>query len=317
MPKALLLLIFFFSFFISMASSSDVVKTAEVDSQEAQTIVESLQELFSILSWANKTYSYNSLFTYEANGYITTFKLNHWVEGNTATQRLMFMDGPKRHVLRHQPLSTCDKGETRWGIWPTALPSSALLEYSFSTVGLERIANRSAVVFDILPKDEYRYGYRYSVDRETGLVLKITTNHKQRIVERLQTVSMELLDSGYEILKDEDLDYLWRVPEIEPCQTEQFHSGWSVDWLPAGFEPVGNRVTTQGEQVLMFADGLASVSVFVINNVQDKLSDATGRHGATVAVISPMSTDSRRSIAVVGELPTATARKIATSVSPL
>lgn len=282
---------------------------------EQEIIIDSIQALFSVLASANKRISHRSLLTYEANDLITTYKLLHSIEGDIAKQQLMFMDGPKRQVIRNQDLSTCTQGQTRWGLWPTAIPSSSLSAYKLKTRAIERIANREAVVFDVLPKDEFRYGYRYSVDKQTGLILKAVTYYKNTIIERLQTVNIDFLQESEELL--EDTDYSWRVPEIDACYSKQFTPAWQVTWLPKGFVPVGNRITAQGEQVLVYADGLASVSVFIVNNEEGKLIKATARHGATVVVVSPVASQSGRSIAVVGEIPTATARRIAVSVKPL
>ncbi|MGH1440419.1 MAG: MucB/RseB C-terminal domain-containing protein [Cellvibrionaceae bacterium] len=282
---------------------------------QQEIIIDSIQALFSVLSTANKNISHQSLLTYEANGFITTYKLLHLVEDNVVHQQLMFMDGPKREVIRKQNLSACAQGATRWGLWPTTIESSSLSAYQLKTVALERIANRQAIIFDIVPKDEFRYGYRYSVDKQTGLVLKAVTYYKDAIIERMQTVSIDFLEAEKELA--EGSNYSWRVPEVDPCYSRQFTPAWSVNWLPEGFESVGNRVTAQGEQVLIFADGLVSVSVFIVSSESNSLSKATARHGATVAVVTPVSSQPGRSIAVVGEVPTATARKIAVSVRAL
>ncbi len=296
---------------------SDKSSPGEISPPSEEVVISSLQDLFSVLSAANKYFNYQSLLTYEANGFITTYKLKHKVENNTVNQQLIFMDGPRRQVIREQGLSGCNQGATRWGLWPTILPSTSLSAYTLKTKGLERVANRQAIVFDILPKDNLRYGYRYSVDKETGLLLKVVTYYKTTIIERLQTVSIEFPDGLNEPDTSEDLDYSWRVQEVEPCHTEQFQPAWQVKWLPDGFVSVGNRITAQGEQVLMFADGLVSISVFVVNHQPDDLTKATARHGATVVVVTPASLQVGRSIAVVGEVPTATARRIAVSVQPL
>ncbi len=324
MPRFLASLIVFllsgFLTFFAIASDdriSDQDSLGELDQSLEEVVISSLQDLFSVLSAANKYFNYHSLLTYEANGFITTYKLKHRIENNTVNQQLMFMDGPRRQVIREQGLSGCNQGATRWGLWPTILPSTSLSAYTLKTKGLERVANREAIVFDILPKDNLRYGYRYSVDKETGLLLKVVTYYKTTIIERLQTVSIEFSEDLNGSDTSEDLDYSWRVQEVEPCHTEQFQPAWQVKWLPEGFISVGNRITAQGEQVLMFADGLVSISVFVVNHQPDDLTKATARHGATVVVVTPASLQVGRSIAVVGEVPTATARRIAVSVQPL
>lgn len=284
--------------------------------QPEEIVIDSLPKLFQVLSTANKYHQYRSLLTYEANGYTTTFKLNHGVENNTVYQQLIFMDGPRRQVFRQQGLSACQVGDTRWGLLPTTLSDSLLDDYVLQSAGIERIANRKAVVFDIVPNDEWRYGYRYSIDQQTGLALKVVTYNKNKIIERLQTASLELLKRGEKVTDDGNSSYTWRVPEVEPCHTDQIQSGWQVGWLPDGFTPVGDRITAQGEPVLVFADGLASVSVFIISKDAATLSKVTARHGATVVVVTPIVSRPDRSIAVVGEVPISTARRIAISVKP-
>lgn len=284
-------------------------------SQDKIIAIDSLASFFSVVSMANKRYQYASLLTYEANGYITTFKLNHLVDNETVYQQLVFMDGPQRQVFRQQGLSRCGQGQTRWGLWPTALSNASQGAYSLKAVGYERIANRKALIFDILPKDEHRYGYRYSIDQQTGLVLKVMTFYKKAIVERLQTVTLAFIEEEQSLAFDKTAAYVWRVPEVDPCHAEQFQSGWRVGWLPEGFDAVGNRVTSKGEQVLIFADGLVSVSIFVMNKNAAGLAKATARHGATVVVVAPVLSKPERRIAVVGEIPVSTARRIAVSVS--
>jgi sigma-E factor negative regulatory protein RseB len=320
------ILICFSLFLYSASTLSEIVDDELLKENPVETsvqeipediVIESLEDLFSAFSTANKRYSYRSLLTYEANGFITTFKLNHQIDSNRANQQLVFLDGPRRQVLRQQNLSSCQSGNSRWGVWPTAVPNASIQGYRFRVIGTERIANRLAVIVDIIPQDEFRYGYRYSIDQETGLVLKLITLEKGKIIERLQTVSIDILPSYEELELEKDSGYLWRVPETEPCHTEQFQSGWQVSWLPESFQPVGNRITTRGEQVLIFSDGLVSVSVFIINKGAEAINKATARHGATVVVISPTSSDPERRIAVVGEVPTVTARRIAVSVKPI
>jgi sigma-E factor negative regulatory protein RseB len=138
---------------------------------------------------------------------------------------------------------------------------------------------------------------------------------KATIVERTQFVSMNLYDEDAVSSLVEQETISWRVPEVEPCHTEHFQSAWAVSWLPEGFASVGNRVTMKGEQVLMFSDGLVSISVFIGSQRYENLPKITARRGATSAVMSPLLPDRSKTVAVVGEVPIATARKIAVSVT--
>jgi sigma-E factor negative regulatory protein RseB len=292
-------------------------KDSETTSISEEIVIDSLTNLFKVISTANKIVNYHSLMTYEANGFITTYRLLHKVKDNVVQEQLIFMDGPRRQVIRKQKLNACSDGETRWGLWPTVLSESSLSAYTLKAQRVERIADREAIVFEILPTDSLRYAYSYSIDKETGLLLRLVTYHNKTIIERLQTVAIEFASPDSALEFTGASDYLWRVPEAEPCYTEQFEPAWRADWLPEGFVSVGNRITAKGEQVLMFADGLVSISVFIIKPNTNNLLRATARHGATVVVITPESSKSNKSIAVVGEIPTTTARRIAVSIKPI
>lgn len=299
---------------VALPVNSAVVTT---QSNSPPIVINSVANLFKVMAEANRAIDFHSLMTYEANGFITTYRLAHNINNNVVEEQLVFMDGPRRQVVRRQKLSVCLNGETRWGLWPTHSSEEALTAYTLKSRRLERIADREAIVFEIIPKDSLRYAYQYSIDKETGLLLRAITYHNSVIIERLQTVAMDLLyaDSALDIT--DEPDYLWRVPEAEPCHTQQFEPAWKVSWLPEGFVSGGNRITAQGEQVLMFTDGLVSVSVFIIGRNNNAFKKVAARHGATVVVITPESSSVNKSIAIVGEIPIATARKIAVSVKPI
>lgn len=306
-----------------IASSAESKSSVNADNlpatkdDEATLVIRSLPDLMILLNRANQTFSYRSLFTYEANGYITTYRLHHRIKDKKIYQQLFFLDGPPREVIRQQSLSSCQLGDAPIGVWSIAQPGASLSSYDFKVKGVERVAGRTAIIFDITPKDDYRYGYRYSVDKSTGLILKMITYDEEKIIERLQTVSLELVSEEEFLQEKATASYIWRVPEVEPCQTEQYQAGWKVDWLPKNFELVGTRLTAQGEQVLMYADGLVLLSVFITNSVSSPLNKITARHGATVMVVAPIVSKSDRSIAVVGEVPVITARRIARSVKSI
>ncbi len=93
------------------ASQTDPKKGSVSD----QIIIDSLSSLFKVISTANKIVNYHSLMTYEANGFITTYRLLHKVKDNVAQEQLIFMDGLRRQVIRKKKLNACMSGDTRWG----------------------------------------------------------------------------------------------------------------------------------------------------------------------------------------------------------
>ena len=268
---------------------------------------------------ANRYYSYSGLLTYEANGSLSTLRLDQHLdkkgEFNRVYQKLSFLNGESRRVLREQKLNYCVGGNTRWGLWPSVFNREELQRsYNISFQGQSRVANRGTLVIYFEPKDEFRYGYRFDIDQQTGLVLRSAILDGSNIIERTQFVSLELGGKQKASFDEEEYSVSWRVPEVEPCHTEQFESVWYVEWLPEGFASAGNRITAQGEHVLMFTDGLASVSVFISSNQLEELPKMTARRGATIVVMSPLAFGTSKTVAVVGEVPTVTARRMAVSV---
>ena len=286
--------------------------------QNAKPAVSKVEQLLNQVAIANRYHSYEGLLTYEANGSLSTLRLYHYVDhdeyGNQVFERLEFLDGVDRHVVRQQPLASCLEGQTRWGLWPVNFNIIELKKhYDISLEGTERIASRETVTINFVPRDAFRYGYRFNVDRVTGLVLRSMIFEKETIVERTQFVSLQVLQGGMPEFKSTQSSS-WRVPAVEPCHTEQFSSAWTVSWLPDGFVPAGNRITAKGEQVLIFTDGLVSISVFITAQPIRELPKITARRGATIAVISSVQGNNPASVAVVGEVPAITARRIAVSV---
>jgi sigma-E factor negative regulatory protein RseB len=268
---------------------------------------------------ANRYYSYSGLLTYEASGSLSTLRLDQRIDSkgefNRVYQKLAFLNGESRRVLREQELNYCVGGNTRWGLWPSVFDQEELQRsYKISFQGQSRVANRRALVIHFEPKDEFRYGYRFDVDQQTGLLLRSAILEGNNIIERTQFVSLDLGNKQKMPSDDSDYSVSWRVPEVEPCHTEQFESAWSVEWLPEGFASAGNRITAQGEHVLMFTDGLASVSVFISSNQYKELPKITASRGATIAVMSPLAFDASKTVSVVGEIPIVTARRMAVSV---
>lgn len=271
---------------------------------------------------ANRSYSYKGLLTYEAEGSLSTLSLYQFVDGtydaNRVYQQLEFLDGENRRVIRDQALADCVGGD-RWGLRPSVFNSENLKHfYHMKLLGTERVAGRQTHTIELTPKDHFRHGYRFNIDVQTNLLLRsIIVSEKKSMLERTQFVDLQLLNTSLADDDGNDDAISWRVPEVAPCHAEQFQSAWSVGWIPEGFISAGNRVTAQGEQVLMFTDGLVSISVFITSVKYENLPKMTAHRGATVAVMSALSIDGvEKTVVVVGEVPTITARQMAISVQP-
>src|SRR5690554_5644322 len=91
-------------------------------------------------------------------------------------------------------------------------------------------------------------------------------------------------------------------------------NGWTLNWRPEGFEPAAAPRSGKGKAVA-FSDGLAAFSVFVEPMGRLKMPTGASRIGATTVYMREVAVNERAFlIAVVGETPPPTARKVADGV---
>lgn len=311
-----------FSRFFGLLSLFLLLSAHQIEVQASQfdeKVMPNPSSLLAGIDKANRSSSFRGLLTYEANGYINTIRLVQTVTDKTISQYLKFLDGPKRQVLRQKILSDCNKNLPKWQLWPRNIELEKLSKvYDIAANGVERVADREAYIINVTPHDDHRYGYRFSIDSETGLLLKTLFIINKKVIERLQFVELLLHAEGGSDLTDivdaETSDQPLTVSTSQPCKSNKSNSDWNATWLPKGFFSVGNRLTDHGEQALIFSDGLATLSIFIIDKYKF-IAKATARYGATAAVIAPLNgTEKKYMVIVVGEVPVATAQQVAASV---
>ena len=96
---------------------------------------------------------------------------------------------------------------------------------------------------------------------------------------------------------------------------------WKPEWLPRGFSMASSNVRTTPNQMksintMMFTDGLSAFSVFIEDMPPAGAASMVSRSGATVAVthLTEGPDAGHHLVTLVGELPTATAKRIAKSI---
>ena len=189
---------------------------------------------------------------------------------------------------------------------------------------------------ELVPDDEYRYGYRYWLDKETGLLLRCDlVDEDQAVVEQMMFTSLDYLPQSPAI--DFSLDayehfhkkHITGVSGAGDAKQVPETAKWQLSKLPAGFkrtesamryskaasEQVSAEQIDAGEPDLLhmvYSDGLASVSVFI----EDFLGDTDylmgpASMGAVNAYGNPLG---RHYITVVGEVPPKTVKLLAESI---
>ena len=301
---------------------------------------ESARQWLSDMNAAFSELSYDGIFSFYSGSDLASLRIVHMVVDGEQRERLVHLNGAPREIVR--------KGED---VACILLPGDELLElessipagpfarafvrrydqisanYGFAFVGEDRIAGRNAVRLAVSPLDEDRFGYRLWLDKETRLLLRSELIDGSG--ERLEIFQFNSLTLGDDVdaaalepaeYQGEIRSYLQlaakpAVPVSEP------EVAWHTSWLPAGFEMASADVRRRPDNLasintMMYSDGLAAFSVFIEDMPKTGAASMVSRAGATVAVthLTAGPDDREHLVTVVGELPTATAQRIASAI---
>lgn len=273
--------------------------------------------------------SYRGIVVSTGNNRIDTLRVLHRVEDGGVRERIYALDGPPREVLRNRDQVRClISGQTSVVVenpFPTRLlpripieeilgPESA---YHVRLIGDGRVAARSARVIEIAPKDEYRYGRRLWLDRDTAMLLRsVVFDAGGQVVEKLSFVEIELGASISDDELDSDLDNpssVARYQVTEPGKEEVASSKvpvWVPETLPSGFRLASvGRGGGSGErwEHLLFSDGLSSFSIYIEPTERASIAEQIESRGAMHIYTG---TFDDRMVTVVGEVPEPTVRLV-------
>ncbi len=300
--------------------------TAENPSKQAQ-------QLINQMSRASRELNYDGIFIYSRGKKMDTMRIIHKVDDEGEHERLVSLTGYAREVIRDKNSVTCIFPDNQAVMVeksrPRKLLSNQLPEpiekiaehYRFSVAGMDRVADRTTWVVNIVPRDNYRYGYQLWIDEEHKLLLKSELKgRKGRLLEQILFTQINVMDNiADDLLKPaiSGAGYTWynNVVDEQPV-----HSGggtWQVTWMPNGFvmsDQVKQVTNTDKMPVnhMIYTDGLATVSVFVekIENEQDMIEGPTRMGGVNTFAISA----NGYQVTAVGEVPQKTVQLIADSV---
>lgn len=284
-------------------------------------------EQLARMSDALRSLSYEGTLVYLHENKLETLRIVHRVEDGQVHEQLVSLNGPVRTLTREKGKVTCELSDSH----PISVPGHAVGKdvlyartidpgaladnYVVHPLGTARVAGRQTDVVGIIPRDGLRYGYRFYLDRASGLPLKSDLMGQQTDpIEQIMFTSLDLLPSG-----DSVSIVAKPVPEPDPAGAASVvpeSSAWRFAALPRGFTLVmrDNWRDAAGEPVehLVVSDGLASVSVYVERDPQEGLEGGT-RIGAVHAAGSRVSD---HQVTVVGEVPSATVEAVLAGIRP-
>ena len=267
--------------------------------------------------------SYQGAFVYERSGSFSTHHIWHQTDDDGVTERLLRADGEPQEWLRRDGRLQCASSYPAVSDWhgaasQTVDPARLQRWYVLEVLGGTRVADRPVTVVALKPRDAFRYAYELYLDDETGLLLKsLLINERNVLLERFQFV-----DVNFSSLPDDALEVGSRCLPLNAAQPEKLvdASGWQPGWLPPGYTAGESmvRALASGEPPVMtqvYSDGLARFTVFVEPLGEERPADnLAAQLGPTVAISRRLQVEGQTYLAtIVGEIPPATAERIAAS----
>jgi sigma-E factor negative regulatory protein RseB len=296
---------------------------------------DSARQWLDEMSSALQTLDYDGTFVYLHDGRLDAMRIIHQMSDGGQRERLVSLTGSAREVLRDDKAVTCIKpdnksvmiGKSRprppFPVLPRDLGKTSR-NYQIKDVGDDRMAGYDARVIAITPKDEFRYGYRFWIEHNTRMLLKYDLCDPDGVP--IEQVMFTRVGIGADIPQSElqpsltGDGYTWhRQEDVRDTQvTASGKPGWEVKQLPDGFmlthfQQKRMREDAAAAEHMVFSDGLATVSVYVEKR-EHKDDSLNGLSSMGAMNAYGLMVDGYH-VMVVGEVPPATVRMIAHSLS--
>lgn len=282
---------------------------------------------------AVRTLNYEGTFVYLHADQLESMRVLHIVDDSGEREHLLSLNGPAREVVRDNASITCISPDAKSVSIGNRLITNGLHAlftmdvesltdyYEFHLLHKTRVAARKARVIAIIPKDDFRYGYRLYLDQESGLPLKTDLlNQGKAISQSMFTqlnIEPNIKDVGEYILNGKE-HYKWFYRTSPRRQNSAKSAAWGFYTLPDGFNlSFHSRKKEEPDQLevdhFVLSDGLATLSVYV-----EKLDRETGLRGISRmgAVNAYGSQVNGHQVTVVGEVPAITVERVAMAIRP-
>ncbi|MBG7602248.1 MAG: MucB/RseB C-terminal domain-containing protein [Gammaproteobacteria bacterium] len=250
-----------------------------------------------------RTLTYEGDFVYQFGDVLNAMHIAHSWQNGYEREQLTTLTGVEREIIRQNPGQTDSTGtrvSRRLLKAPTLMtfsPQNLDGVYNFKVLGNDRVAARETTVIAVLPVDDFRYGHRLYLDKETALPLR-----REVLDKKGKPVSQQMFTS-VSITADAATD----ISVADDAGSEAKYQGpWLFTDLPKGFVM---KVYTQGRtnnghasDHFVFSDGIVRISLFI----EDKSTAKLGRRSSAGPVgILGSEVDGHR-ITIVGEAPVET-----------
>lgn len=273
--------------------------------------------------------SYQGTFVYVRGGVVETMRITHVTDETGVRERLYSTSGPHREVIRDRKGVRCVLQDSASVVEDQVVASSYFPELPLSVIdgdssgyrlgsgGEARIAGHKARRVTISPKDNFRYGYDFWLEEQTGLLLQwVLFDVGRKPVAKLMFTDFVIgsaVDESELESNASDEDFVeMKTYSLQNTVVSRSNPRWQPANLPPGFKLISNSHKSGAEGVyehMVYSDGLAAVSVYV---------EQQGTESAVKTGVSQLGTTNAYTrkqgdlqITVIGEVPPVTVKAIA------
>lgn len=294
---------------------------------------DAMQWLQRVATSAQKL-TYTGVFTYRSGNQSETSRITHLVDSGSELERLEALDGSPREVIRRNDEIKSYLSESHQVIveraggrqaFPALLPVSlgGLNEYYVIRKGeVGRVAGLDSQAVVVEPRDDLRYGHRYWVDIQSGMLLKASMVDERG--NALETFAFTELRIGGPVDRNDLKPRLgaeggdWKVRNVRATEAR----GESKQWLVRSDLPGFHKISSMKRQAnpeapesihMVFSDGLAAVSVFIepLAGAKEKPEAGEMTMGAINVYRRPVD---NYQLVIMGDVPPATLKRLGDSI---
>ncbi|MGA9572741.1 MAG: MucB/RseB C-terminal domain-containing protein [Lysobacterales bacterium] len=296
------------------------------DSQKAREWLERMTTAMSQMS-------YQGTFVYVRDDTVETMRITHVTDDSGVRERLYSISGPHREVIRDRKGVRCVLQDSASVVEDQVVANSYFPElpltiidgnnsgYTLETGGEARIAGHTARRVTISPEDNFRYGYDFWLEEQTGLLLKwvlFDAGHKP--IAKLMFTDFAIGSSvnlGELESESRAEDFVeMKTFSLQKTVVTQSSPRWQPANLPPGFHLASYSHKKGADGVyehMVYSDGLAAVSVYVEQKDEDAgVKPGESQLGTNNAYSR---TEGALQITVIGEVPAITVKAIANEMA--
>lgn len=305
---------------IGVVALVSLVANASTDESPAEALLHQMGQ-------ATEQLNYELSYILVRKNSIEPLRYRHALVEGESFGHIAYLSGPPREVIRRgDEVSYFEPGVDPFTIKSAQMvaPLPSILQtdvnhlatmYDFVPLGRAREAGLACDVVRVSPKDGARYSYVLWIDQGSRLLVRADLLDRDGDpIEQYRALSLVVSPQLSDAMGK--LAALELPPVVQVPKQQKTGLRWQVTALPNGFEPIySNRhrllLTERPVESQIFSDGLFSFSVYLAEADNMSVREQLVRKGGRT-LHSHVSGNAE--ITVVGDIPPATAKKVAESV---